>query len=302
MNLRHAAALALVGWYLLLLPNSLNAQERAEPNSLNAQERAEPNSKQAIEHKHGNAQRLTPAAQPSLIGRYVAQDTPDQNYSKTLTAKPNGDSEKSRDTTWWSNVLLIIFTAVLAGVGIVQTFILCYTYQIAEVALHRDRPFLFSFSGRVKEQPPAAASEIPEFRYAIGSVSCDIQNFGGGPAIITEIVARLRFGPPPYFATPVSFADCHPLHRGQKVVPPNDRTNFIVMLQDGIQGDDVSKMYDEKSTKRFSCYGIIRYHDVYGKKPYETSFGFHREFGRGADEAELRWTWVDGPEAYNRFT
>jgi hypothetical protein len=169
--------------------------------------------------------------------------------------------------------------------------------EAAEIALHKDRPYLFSFSGRTEDILNPRNPHIPELKETIGSVSCDLENSGTGPAVISEIVARLRFGPQPFFPDPPSFADCYPIRLGQRVVPARERTNFIVLA-----GVHSPVEQDPATSERLSCYGIIRYTDVSGRMRYETTFGFWRDFGIKADETEARWTWVDGPESYNRFT
>ena len=159
-----------------------------------------------------------------------------------------------------------------------------------------DRPYLLSFSGWVRQEP--MPSYYPELQSGIAVISCDVQNFGKGPAIITEIRASLKYDQR-VLPSPAQFDDCLNIGVGQKVIPPGERTNFIVRLAQVITPNDVANMYDFDWPARLYCYGIIYYRDIYGN-PSWTTFGFHRTRGKGADENMPGWLWVMGPEEYNR--
>jgi hypothetical protein len=59
-------------------------------------------------------------------------------------------------------------------------------------------------------------------------------------------------------------------------------------------------MSDIGATERFSCYGIIRYRDVFGES-YSTTFGFSRQWLQSEDSYEMQWLFVPWPP-YNRQT
>lgn len=193
-----------------------------------------------------------------------------------------------------ATVVLAVFTGLLVSVtGDLHKA----TEAATKVAMATDRPYLFSFSGWVKQEP--IVSESPGFQGGIGSISCEIQNFGKGPAVISEIRARLKFAQP-VLPSPARFDDCFKIAVGQKVIPPGERTNFFVRLLDSISSNDVDNMYDENVLAQLYCYGVICYCDIHGN-PGWTTFGFHRTRGKRPDENMPGWLWVMGPEEYNRI-
>jgi hypothetical protein len=192
----------------------------------------------------------------------------------------------------WTDYGFVIFSGLLVVVAGLQLFLL-------KQALKADRPYIWVRRVEGLKDPPSVTMEV--FRDVITHASCFIQNLGKGPAVNIQVIARMKFGAPPLFY-PGMFADCQPQHSMlQPVVTESEPTNFIVRLSTGISDRDVTEMYDSNSPKRITCYGIVRYEDVFGNR-YKTSFGYHRQQFVADNTDGFVWQFVRGPSEYNHHT
>jgi len=111
-------------------------------------------------------------------------------------------------------------------------------------------------------------------------------------------VAKLKFTSKILPLAP-DFSDCLSVLVLQPIVTETEPTNFIVRLSDGLVADDVKDMYDPESPKRITCYGIVRYQDVFGKC-YKTTFGYHRRRVLADNPDGFEWVFIRDNRGYNR--
>jgi hypothetical protein len=252
-------------------------------------------------HTSANQPHSSPSPVPRLSEQGSSKGTPNTGhryaynhyYPATISESP---------PVWFqvgTTVILLFFTGGLWVTSISQWRAIKDQARIANtttaVMVAQDRPYLLAFSGWVKELTMPIVFD-KEGASHISGISCDLHNYGKGPAIITEIRAKLIYAIPD-FPSPPRFNDCVPQPLGQKVIPPNEQTNFIVRMRQFNAGAD---MFDDKRPERLYCYGVILYIDLHGTTSW-TTFGFQRDFLRGANEAIPGWMWVMGPKEYNQI-
>jgi len=174
------------------------------------------------------------------------------------------------------------------------------TRDVVKVSKAAVRPYLWVRKVEAELGSPTLAGDLgPEFANMVSSASCFIQNLGSGPAFITEVVATLKFSDPP-LPLPPNYDDCIRVVMLQPVVTATEPTNFLVRLRGGADSPTAIRMGDPNAQERFSCYGIIRYRDVFGEK-YCTTFGFSRQWGRRSDSEVFEWFFTHWPP-YNTQT
>jgi hypothetical protein len=189
---------------------------------------------------------------------------------------------------WFGDVGLVI-------VGALYTFFAGCQLVIIRRALDADRPLLWVRKVEAGHDPPHPGLPA-EFQKIIDYASCLVQNLGKRAAIVTEVVARLKFDYPP-LPLPPSFRDCLPIVVLQRIISETEPTNFIVRLSTPFTNQDIAKI-DPQARERFFCYGIIRYQDPTGAR-YETTFGFDCQW-LSEDLVNFRWQFVPDHRGYNR--
>jgi hypothetical protein len=171
------------------------------------------------------------------------------------------------------------------------------TREAVQVSKSVVRPYIWVRKIEGSAWPPLTPDLGPEFANVVSVANCYIQNLGTGPAFITEVVARLKFSCAPLPLTP-TFEDCFKVEVLQPVVTASEPTNFFVMFGGGVDSQTAAKMGDPNGLERFSCYGIIRYEDVF-RDSYSTTFGFSRQRMRSADSEQFQWQFIPF-SPYNR--
>jgi hypothetical protein len=221
-----------------------------------------------------------PIATPSQP-RYAATD---QANTAGNTDQSKNDPQPPIDAGWWFNFFLVVFTGCLVGVGIVQAFLLYYTFQagklaaeatnksveLARIALQSDRPFI-AITSLTSDNP------YWETQYCFGA-TVHFQNCGKSPAIITKLCLgyvqmsdkywwRFTIRPPIYEWGEECSLD-------QPVISAGAISKFSAVMGAGswIDEKDVDALMDHKL--KLTAYGIIKYRDAFGNA-YETAFTWH---------------------------
>jgi hypothetical protein len=171
------------------------------------------------------------------------------------------------------------------------------TRDAVQVSKSTVRPYLWV--RKVETGDTLSKRMGPEFTDVPASANCYVQNLGKGPAFITEVVARLKFSSAP-LPLPPAFNDCINVLALLPVVTESDTYQLPIRFVEGVSSQDAQRMSDiNNPTERFSCYGIIRYRDVFGES-YCTTLGFSRQW-RTSDGVTFQWVWPPWPP-YNKQT
>jgi len=226
-----------------------------------------------IQNDEQGTESQTNARQPTPIEQ---QGQPP--HRKEKVADDNGQTDPALEL----NRLLTLYTGQLAqytwllvGVGLLQfvvaafgVFLLFKSFGLTKLALQSDRPFVL----------PVMVIPVPSAFVPEGIGICRIKNFGKGPAIVVEIVARLKATDRP-FPLPAEFSDCLPVTMIEReVIGASESITFWATYSGSNQdiSDAVDATFDTlmiQGAKRLTLYGEIRYRDVFNNS-YSTWFGF----------------------------
>jgi hypothetical protein len=191
----------------------------------------------------------------------------------------------------WADYGLFFFSGLLV-------LVTSFQLRLLKRALISDRPLLWVRRVEIGHDPPNPGLPA-EFGDVVNYASCVVQNLGKRGAIISEVVARLKFAYPVLPLAP-TFKDCLKVPVLQPMVTENEPTNFIVRLSTPFTHQEIAKMTDPEAHERFFCYGIIRYKDPSGAS-YTTTFGFHCQ--RLTDDGvHFQLQFVPDHRGYNRST
>jgi hypothetical protein len=114
MKLLRTSFLLILLTCVFLLSRASGSQERASPKE------AEPQSKQSQLQKQKAGDQLKPIEIPPPIRDHSPSAQPNQISAKPETREQKSDSTQPADLNWWFNLFLVIFTGVLAGLGVMQ--------------------------------------------------------------------------------------------------------------------------------------------------------------------------------------
>lgn len=161
-----------------------------------------------------------------------------------------------------SAVLLALFTFGLWATSIAQ-------WYVARSALYGDRPYLLML-----DRPDARFFD-PSTRegriFVFSSARCKFKNLGKGPAILTGIVARMRYADE--LPLPADFSDCLEIRAFKEpVIEDEGESQFFVPI-DGwlVQVQDWKRLLDQEI--KVVLYGVVSYEDVF-KIKYVTRFAY----------------------------
>jgi hypothetical protein len=236
--------------------------------------------------------------------------------------------------SWWFNALLIFFTAVLAGVGVIQCFLLYYTYRVtnlsaeaakqsanvAELALKTGRPYLLPikicfgdaaevFEPEIKWPPEGQSVEI-----FLPAPTITFKNHGQTAAVVRSLVAS--FEPSDCFDYNVRQHEPHERLKGEGLFNEiNSRNSFIsngetltaVVYTKLTRGWTVTHEQFEKMRSlewALVAYGRAEYEDTFSNPSrYTTDFCWVVQFEFEATTSDtIKLLWVPGPDDHNRYT
>jgi hypothetical protein len=235
---------------------------------------------------------------------------------------------------WWFNALLVFFTAVLAGVGVIQCFLLYYTYRVtnlsaeaakqsanvAGLALKTGRPYLLPiriyfgdtaevFESEIKWPPEDQSVEI-----SLPALTITFKNHGQTPAVIRSLVAS--FEPSDCFDYNVHRHESHERLKGeglfnetnsQNSFIPNGQTLTVVVYTKLTKGWTITQEQFEKMRSlewTLVAYGRAEYEDIFtNPSRYTTDFCWAVQFESEATISDtIKLLWTPGPDDHNRYT
>ncbi len=222
----------------------------------------------------------TPSNQPPAN---QIEQTPSDHHT---AAAPTATLSNTAPETWLaffghiatigSAVLLTLFTGGLWVTSIWQ-------WRVARNALYADRPYLLLLDRPEQKffDPKSREDKVCVFSMA----RCGIKNLGKGPAILTNIMARMKLASD--LTLPPDFSDCLEIRDFKDpVIEDKAPSEFFVPI-DGylVQMEDWERL--RKGETKVVLYGKISYEDVF-KNPYVTAFGYVYEgpgtgLGRGSN-------------------
>lgn len=165
---------------------------------------SEPNSQQAVsDSEHGNLTERKSSENKSPSDNLVAHQQPTNAVTGTVDAatqkkQTKQDSTAPDNSFWWFQCLLVIFTGLLAGVGIFQVIIIFKTLKATTLAAEAARKAA-DVSEKALTVGERAYLIIDQFSVTgdfaenrVMKIFCKIINTGRTPAIITEIFGEVQ--------------------------------------------------------------------------------------------------------------
>ncbi len=258
-----------------------------------------------------NAQSQPPPSTPTVIGDPQQEEStfrdepaapkerepevrpPAIETAPTPDAAPNTPQkhekhEEESATDWWSrvpNLMLVIFTAILAGCTVLLTWIARRQNQMMRTI---ERAYV-KMSHHSRREYPALNINL---QAGTATVTINIRNFGRTPAEVTDVFLALAFDdlPPP----------------GSYILPPgHQQTRVYLVTQDkfnhyvpftGLDPDALMAVMEDEERKLW-LYGYVDYRDRFGTRHRGGYMRRYERFDRTAAPDALGHL----PERYNNL-
>lgn len=167
------------------------------------------------------------------------------------------------------------FTLLLVLVGALQFFASLFaacaarsSARAASLALKSDRPYLLLDMAQLFGLPPKIPPSVETWDNAITEAKISFKNYGRGPALIENIIVKLKVVAE--LPAPKDFSECTEWKATVDAVPPAAGLVFTTGSRDAMISDsEIDSVL--KKARTLIVYGRVQYKDVF-ETQYETGF------------------------------